>query len=327
MLLKKNLCYQMYMKGLITESAYHFLIQSLDLEIEMMRSQGVVPENAPHGFMKHLSIQLIAFIDEIPGLRKFANRLRISQSIRDYEEIWALHQGSLVILDHLDEIARTVSPTPEVIKRVRECFVAWNKRTRMHIDNIVAQYPEFVTDMQNRLGTRLFTRAKFEVINAQAKKGLLPKGVVEGITKKLKKQILVLRKPNPEKFVSDPYELLHKVPFFKGIQAKEFESIVAMLKTMNVPAGSIIVKEGEPGESMFLITRGVVRVLKGDVELATLVAGDFFGETAILHKTKRTATCRAVMPCTIFSLKRKDVDKLRGRYPAIQAALLQGANR
>ena len=74
-----------------------------------------------------------------------------------------------------------------------------------------------------------------------------------------------------------------------------------------------------------MIARGVIRVSRksGGVEnnLATLMAGDFFGEMALLHNKPRTATCKAVTPCVMYELKRDDFDKLCIKYPAIRKAL------
>lgn len=56
-------------------------------------------------------------------------------------------------------------------------------------------------------------------------------------------------------------------------------------------------------------------------DLATLIAGDFFGEMALLRHEARVATCRAVLPTAVFALRRKDFDEVRAACPGIQAAL------
>ena len=63
----------------------------------------------------------------------------------------------------------------------------------------------------------------------------------------------------------------------------------------------------------------VVKLQVGPEELRKKVP--FFGETALLHHTARTATCRAVTPCALYELRRDDLDEVRARCPAIQVAL------
>jgi CPA1 family monovalent cation:H+ antiporter len=76
---------------------------------------------------------------------------------------------------------------------------------------------------------------------------------------------------------------------------------------------------------MFLIARGVARVTieENDTEkqVATLYAGDIVGEAALLHARPRNATARAATPCSMYELKRVDLDKIFEIYPNIRAAV------
>ena len=76
---------------------------------------------------------------------------------------------------------------------------------------------------------------------------------------------------------------------------------------------------------MFLIARGIANVEKsksdaegGLVSLATLYAGDFFGEAALLHGTPRNATAIAATPCTLYELNRKDLNAVFEVNPEIR---------
>ncbi len=62
-------------------------------------------------------------------------------------------------------------------------------------------------------------------------------------------------------------------------------------------------------------------------DLATLIAGDFFGEMALLHGTRRMATCRAITPSALYELRRDDMDVVRKVCPEIQRALEEADQR
>ena len=134
-----------------------------------------------------------------------------------------------------------------------------------------------------------------------------------------------LRKSQFARLQIEPAELLKKVPFFQSTPEEEYAAVAQMLRRRTAPAGEVIVRQGGSGDSLFLVARGVIRVTREDGglsrDLATLMAGDFFGEMALLHGTTRTATCRAVTPCALYELKRSDLDAVREACPAIQAAL------
>ena len=73
---------------------------------------------------------------------------------------------------------------------------------------------------------------------------------------------------------------------------------------------------------MFLIARGIANVTVSengtDKKVASLYPGDFFGESALLHKSPRNATATAATPCSCYELKRIDLDKICEAYPEIR---------
>ncbi|MFT5014275.1 MAG: CRP-like cAMP-binding protein, partial [Dinoroseobacter sp.] len=99
----------------------------------------------------------------------------------------------------------------------------------------------------------------------------------------------------------------------------------AHLLSTTVPRGTDIIRQGQMGDSIFLIARGIANVsLTEDGEsrkLATLYAGDFFGESALLHDTPRNATATAATPCSMYELKRSELDKICADYPEIRAGV------
>ena len=72
-----------------------------------------------------------------------------------------------------------------------------------------------------------------------------------------------------------------------------------------VPAGGEICRQGEPGDSMFVIVEGTVEAIRGEKLLGTMGPGEFFGEISLLHKTPRAATARAVTDCRIATVDEK----------------------
>jgi CRP-like cAMP-binding protein len=92
------------------------------------------------------------------------------------------------------------------------------------------------------------------------------------------------------------------------------------------PAGSVILREGEPGESFFVIDDGVVEVSTrageaGEVGLTTLQRGAFFGEVAVLTGSPRTATVTALTDVSAVAFDRHDVDELLASNPKARRLL------
>jgi CRP-like cAMP-binding protein len=96
-----------------------------------------------------------------------------------------------------------------------------------------------------------------------------------------------------------------------------------------VPAGGIVVSEGDSGDSLFLIATGSVRVLVvgghgRPLEIRRLDEGDFFGEVAALSGTPRSATVVAVVACELLEIDRWALEALFEARPAARR-VLEGA--
>lgn len=108
---------------------------------------------------------------------------------------------------------------------------------------------------------------------------------------------------------------LPPIPLFSELSASSFGAVLAALKLRRARPGEVILAEGEPGQSFFVLARGEVRVTKhlatgGDVELATLHEGAIFGEMALVSAAPRSATVTA----------RTDADLLEFDRDALAAA-------
>ena len=94
------------------------------------------------------------------------------------------------------------------------------------------------------------------------------------------------------------------------------------------PSGSIILKEGEFGESIFLIGSGsarvVIKVERGEesTDLSIMKKGDFFGEIALFQQKPRSATVVANQECTLLEIKGQEILNLLEKHPDIEIKFL-----
>jgi tetratricopeptide (TPR) repeat protein len=112
-------------------------------------------------------------------------------------------------------------------------------------------------------------------------------------------------------------------PLFSELTAEEMTGVITRLKHHDFPAGSVLVREGDPGESLFVLSQGRVKVTtKGPkgatIELAELKEGDFFGEVSLLTGKPRTATITSVEDTEVLELTRSDLAELQARHPRVR---------
>jgi CRP-like cAMP-binding protein/thioredoxin reductase len=112
---------------------------------------------------------------------------------------------------------------------------------------------------------------------------------------------------------------------FPQIPMGELWPLVARTKVERVDKNQVLFREGDPGDSVYIIRNGQVKLSKtsGDRELviAYLVAGSVFGESALLGGGKRSVTVSTIFPSELISLQRKDFDAFVGRFPGLRAGL------
>lgn len=318
---------RLYSNGHLSEGAYRELLAVLMLQIDAIRYQGRFEHVRSNHFNRLLELGLYRLIDRLnwAWLARFGERIRTRRIVRNYEEVLAHYQGNGWVLASIDRMATEEGIPAEVAAEVHGRYRHWHELARTQLDGVGAQFPEFVTAMQERLSRRLALLAVKDATEAQVEHGLLPPGIGEAQVEEVFRSLDALRTPGRTRLRVNPAELLRKVPFFRQLSHADFTEITPLLKQRTATGGENIVTQGDSGDALYLIARGVVRVLRTEdgeeCALGTLLAGDFFGEQALLHGEPRNATCRAVTPCFLYQLHRTDFDKLCHRWPTIDAAV------
>ncbi len=87
-----------------------------------------------------------------------------------------------------------------------------------------------------------------------------------------------------------PVEVVRRVPLFADLSKREAQQVARLFKERRFAEGETVVKEGSGGAAFFLIESGEARVSVGGKERATLTAGDYFGEIALIDQGARMAT-------------------------------------
>ena len=100
---------------------------------------------------------------------------------------------------------------------------------------------------------------------------------------------------------------LRNITIFAGLDESALSLLMSRVRRTTAPADGVIVREGEPGNQLYLIASGSVRICKrfgrpDQLELARLGPGDFFGEMCILETLPRAATVQAMAEATLYWL-------------------------
>ena len=122
--------------------------------------------------------------------------------------------------------------------------------------------------------------------------------------------------------------LLKKVTLFKSLEEKELEKIANLSSLYKYKKESIILMEAEAGNSLFIISKGRVKISRisdegKEVILAILKEGDFFGEMSLLNGHVRSANVTAIEDSELLRLRRDDFFNLLYSHPELSINLLK----
>jgi CRP-like cAMP-binding protein len=101
-------------------------------------------------------------------------------------------------------------------------------------------------------------------------------------------------------------QLVMRVPWLRTSSLAEQDRVAALLEEESVPAGDVVVYQGEIGVRFYILRSGAARVLVDGHQVSCLRAGDWFGELALLRDIPRTATVQATENTALLSLSDDD---------------------
>jgi HEAT repeat protein len=127
--------------------------------------------------------------------------------------------------------------------------------------------------------------------------------------------------------ISIPEKILHLkgIQIFEGLSVGELAAVASVTEEVVYPPGEMVIREGESGDTMYLIIGGEVSVIKGpageegghEIELDRIGEGDYFGEMALFEDVVRSASIRTSAQSRLLVLHKQEFTEIVREYPQI----------
>ncbi len=115
--------------------------------------------------------------------------------------------------------------------------------------------------------------------------------------------------------------LLRQIPLFRSLPSDALEGLALALEQVDLPAGTVLMTEGDEGDYYFAIAEGSVSIQQRGKVIATLGRADGLGEIALLRSGPRTATAVATSRVIAFRLGRESfLTAVLGHAPTLESA-------
>jgi signal transduction histidine kinase len=120
---------------------------------------------------------------------------------------------------------------------------------------------------------------------------------------------------------------LRKIPLFADLSEEDLERLYQMAETVSFPAGQLVLREGDQGDSLFVVLTGELEVTKRqgsqDILLALYKPGQFFGEMALLEQAPRSASVRTLQEGRLLVISQAAFQTLLSCSPAAPLKILR----
>ncbi len=323
-------------QGFLTEP----VLRELELELALQRDSlkrgdidfaisNVVPlEVRFNGWLFELA-------SKVTPKARFVQRHRVRSVAAKYEHDAAIYEAARRVMTEIRRLAGLSGASEDIVQVVQQAYDEREKQAVGRLDTVAEHFPEYVEAVQLRTARRIALDAEADAIESLAQAGGIPESVAESARRTVEHAQRKLERQPVAALEARPAELLQRVPLFANLSPEDFQKFADKLSSLTVLAGRSIIKEGERGNSLFLVARGVVAVSKKDStgrsdRIAMLHVGDFFGEMALLTDSPRNASVEAATDCQLYELTKREVDSLckvcTGAREALETALGQRRN-
>jgi CRP-like cAMP-binding protein len=117
--------------------------------------------------------------------------------------------------------------------------------------------------------------------------------------------------------MDDKAAIVARLPIFASLERRSLEAIATLAQLVSMPAGTVLIGEGEATESFYVIVTGTVHVTRNGEFVRSMSDGGFVGEIALVEETTHTATVTCATACEFVQLGRYEFGRVMARFPDV----------
>jgi len=295
---------------------------------EFVDLQGKVPLTERDYFESLCTVsKLTEALKDLPFLKRYFSD-KITQS---YDSAKAFVIAQQTVAKMVDSLVKELDESGDQEKqqktaRLLKDEIRQNRlRGLEYIRNMHESYPEATVGIETKDAIRSVLNHERNSIKKLKGEGMLEADeatrMITDVEERMKKVMdspLELRLPEPE-------EVLREVTWLKGMSSDLISKILNASEPRAYNSGDIVMRQGDEGDGMIVITRGSVRVSIGDVVVDIMGRGAVIGEMAVLGGVPRTANVVADSPVTALWLTTEAMQAIMGDSPELSGSLWKTA--
>ena len=311
--------------GLLSARAVAQLDNNLS---EFLDKQGKVPMNNRD------------YLDRICGVSKLTEAIRDVPFLKKYfsDKITVSYDASKAFVVAQQEMAKMVdsmvkelddSGDPEKLGKSSRMLKDEIRQNRLqgleYIRNMHENYPEATVGIETKDAIRSVLNHERNTIKKLKAEGMLEADEAARMITAVEERMKTVMESSMELRLPEPEEVLREVNWLKGLPEELISKIITASETKSFNNGDTLMKQGDDGDGMVVITRGSVKVSIGDLVVDIMGRGAVIGEMAVLGGVPRTANVVADSTVTALWLSTESMQKIMQESPELSMSLWKTA--
>ncbi len=207
-----------------------------------------------------------------------------------------------------------------VAELLHEVIAARSEATTRALDALRLQYPEYAEALEQRFLRQYGFSLSLSRFHDLYDEGLIGKEVFEDLEREHAAVRSLMDDLPPLDLGLRAEQLLAQFEMFAGLGDAELRALARLFRPRLLVPGEVVIRKGERGNAMFLISSGAVEVVL-PTDRVRLGSGDFFGEMALLSRRRRQADVVALGYCRVLVLTAADFRRFLRDYPRARAEI------
>lgn len=292
LLIEKNAYFEAFASGYLSEISLRDLQDEVDNELDRLKVQQPLFENRQQFERRNWVKRVIAPLERVlPRYTTNTLAMRYEKAQATLDAIGKVEAFLVEKEDNYKELCNAC-------KKLKANYMKLDKAAEEEISEIILNFPEYVEKVVEIVLRTFSLTTERKFLSKMHKLGQLPDIAYNELKEQIEDRLTELNKRPIDKITLEPVQLLKHVSFFGMLDDAQLEEISRHFTTKPFLKDQMLIKEGERGQEMLIIIRGVVKVFRGEADkpkiLATLKSGDILGEMALISKKPRNASATAL---------------------------------
>lgn len=195
---------------------------------------------------------------------------------------------------------------PDVAAAIKATYSGYLSGAKQRLEEMRLHLPEVSQAIETRLAQRIALNFEREGYEHVAHRGALDHDIAVKLAASVEERMQRLTTGKTSSPLPEIADLLGQIPLFQPLAEESLKKIAAQATTVVVPAGEYLFKQGDRGDSLYVISRGAAHVLidlpAGELLVDVFGGGDILGEMSLLTGETRTASIKAATAVTLVRI-------------------------